>query len=137
MPLVPTTVSVTVMVVGLPRATDADEISWPEAKVMFGGAEVLNWNPAGAFKTKVTFEPAPKSDLLLSLITIGPRIVHAGAVALAALSARMLVPPVAGVRVTVASAQFPNTNAYRAASGKIIRPAQDGRSEVRRVTCWE
>src|ERR1043166_5168110 len=113
-------VSVTVMVVGLPIATDADEISWPDAKVMFGGAEVLNWNPAGDFKTRVTFAPAPKSDLIFSLITIGPRIVHPGAVALAALSARMLVPPEAGVSVTVANAQFSSANAYRAASAQMI-----------------
>src|SRR5258708_13091452 len=101
------------MVVGLPSATDADEISWPEAKVMFGGVEVLNWNPAGAFKIKVTFEPAPKSDLLLSLITIGPRIVHAVPVALAPLSASRLVPPLTASSHTLSSSPFPNTSAHR------------------------
>src|SRR5437660_7163083 len=106
MPAVPPTVSVTVIVVELLIATDAAEISTPEVKVMFGGGgEVLNSNPAGAFNTSVRFAPELKSNLLPSLMTIGPKAVQAGDVALAALSARMFAPPVAGVTVTAASAQ--------------------------------
>ena len=101
----PPTVSVSVMFVELLIATVAEEISTPEVKVIFGGAEVLNSNPAGALKTRVRFAPELKSNLLPSLMTIGPKAVQAGDVALAALSARMLAPPVAGVTVTAASAQ--------------------------------
>src|SRR6266516_1281369 len=102
MPAVPPTVSVTVIVVELLIATDAEEMSTPEVKVMFGGAEVLNSKPTGAFNTKVTLAPELKSNLLPSLMTIGPKAVQAGDVALAALSARMAVPPVALVIVTAA-----------------------------------
>ena len=49
-----------------------------------------------------SFTPLPDGR---SLMMIGPKGVHAGEVALAALSARMLVPPVAGVTVTAAYAQ--------------------------------
>ena len=72
------------MFVELLIATVAEEISTPEVKVIFGGAEVLNSKPAGAFNTKVTAVPALKSNLLPSRITIGPRVVHAGVVAFAA-----------------------------------------------------
>src|SRR6266436_7565708 len=102
MPLVPPTVRVTVMLVVLLNATDAVEMSTPEVKVMFGRAEVSNSKPAGTFNTRVRFAPELKSNLLPSRMTIGPRTVQAGEVALAALSAGILVPPVAGVSVTVA-----------------------------------
>ena len=102
MPLVPPTVTVTVIVVELLIATDAAEMSTPEVKVMFGGAEVLNSKPAGALKTRVRLAPELKSNLLPSLMTMGPKAVQAGEVALAALSARILIPPVALVIVTAA-----------------------------------
>src|SRR6266702_1609161 len=101
MPLVPPTVSVTVIVVELLTATEAAEISTPEVKVMFGGgAEVSNSKPADAFNISVRFAPELKSNLLPSLMTMGPKAVQAGDVALAALSARMLLPPVALIIVT-------------------------------------
>ena len=105
MPAVPPTVRVSVIVVELLIATEAEEMSTPEVKVMFGGAEILNSKPAGAFNTRVTLAPELKSNLLPSLMTMGPKAVQAGDVALAALSARMVAPPVAGVTVTAASAQ--------------------------------
>ncbi len=110
--LVPPTVSVTVIVVELLIATDAAEMSTPEV-VMFGGAEVevSNSKPAGAFNTRVRFVPELKSNSLPSLMMIGPRAVHAGEVALAALSAAMLAPPVAGVSVTAAQAEIPRKDA--------------------------
>src|SRR6266702_2877666 len=104
MPPVPLTVSVTVIVVELLIATEAAEMSTPAVKVMFGGAEVLNSKPSGAFSTSVRFAPELKSNLLPSLMTIGPKAVQAGDVALAALSAGMLVPPAALVIVTAAYA---------------------------------
>src|SRR5438105_576078 len=102
MPAVPPTVKVTVIVVELLIATEAEEMSTPEVKEMFGGAEVLNSKPAGAFNTRVTLAPELKSNLLPSLMTMGPKAVQAGDVALSALSARMLVPPIALVIVTAA-----------------------------------
>src|ERR1043166_9592744 len=93
-------------------ATAAEEMSLPELKVMLGGAEVLNSKPAGAFRMSVSPEPEPISLLFPSLITIGPRVVQAGRVALAALSARILVPPVAGVSATVANALVPCNVTY-------------------------
>src|SRR6266853_1835142 len=105
MPLVPPTVTVMVIVAELLIITEAAEMSTPEVKVMFGGAEVLNSKPAGALKTSVRFAPELKSNLLPSLMTMGPKAVQAGDVALAALAARMVAPPVAGVTVTAASAQ--------------------------------
>src|SRR5207244_98755 len=93
-------------------------MSCPEANVTLGGAEVLNSNPAGALSTSVTPEPAPKSGLFLSAITIGPSVVQAGLVALAALSAEMLVPPVAAVMVTEPNASLASNNAAAATKGR-------------------
>ena len=84
-------------------ANVAEVISWPEVKVMFGGADVLNSKPLGAFNTSV---PEPMSLFMPSRIVIGPNTVHAGERALAALSAEMLVPFVAVVMVTVATARL-------------------------------
>ena len=128
MPLVPPTVSVTVIVVELLTATEAAEISTPEVKVMFGsGTEVSNSKPPGTFNTRVRFAPELKSDLFPSRMTIGPRAVQAGEIALAALSARMLVPPVALVIVTVAYAPVPS----KEAPTTISRKSQDIRAMAR------
>src|SRR6266404_3317976 len=118
MPPVPPTLSVTVIVVELLIATEAAEMSTPDVKVMFGGAEVLNSKPAGALNMRVRFAPELKSDLFPSRTTIGPRAVQAGEIALAALSARMLVPPVALVIVTVAYAPVPSKEAPTTISRK-------------------
>src|ERR1043165_8707787 len=99
MPPVPPIISVTAIVVELLIATKAEEMSKPEANEIFGGAAVLNSNPAGAFNKRTTLEPGLKSLLFPSLMTIGPRVVQLGDVALAALSAEMLAPPLAGVFV--------------------------------------
>ena len=71
-----------------------------------GEAAVLNSKPAGALSTSVTPEPEPKSGLFLSAMIIGPSVVHAGEDALAALSDRILVPPVAAVMVTAPKAEL-------------------------------
>ena len=108
----PLTVSVIVRVAELLTATDAAVILRPDVKVMFGTADVLNANPAGVFRISVTPVPAVKSELAPSFMEMGPRVVHAGEVALAAVSAKMFVPPVALVIVTVAHARPPSTSAH-------------------------
>ena len=95
--------TVTVMIVELVITSVAEVISRPVIKVMFGIMEVLNSNPVGAFNKRVWPLPLLKSLLFPSVMTREPRVVHAGEVALAALSAEML-PPVAGVMLTVARA---------------------------------
>ena len=104
MPEVPPTLRVTVMLVELLKEIEAEVISWLEVKVMLGRAEVLNSKPAGALSTSVTPEPALKSNLFRSSTIIEPSVVQAGEDALAALSAGMLVPPVAAVTVTAPNA---------------------------------
>ena len=64
----------------------------------------LSCHPAGAVRIRVTLEPAEKSPFAPSEITILPRVVHCGAMALAALSAEMLDPPAAVVILTLAFA---------------------------------
>ena len=91
---------VIVTLLELLKEIEAEVISWPEVKLILGGAEVLNSKPAGTLSTNVTPEPALKSDLFRSSMIIEPSVVQAGENALAALSARMLVPPVAAVTVT-------------------------------------
>jgi hypothetical protein len=96
---------VTVIVVALLKESEADEISTPAVKVMFGGAEVLNSKPAGVFSTNETPEPELKSNLFPSRITMAPSDVQAGETAFAALSAEIPEPPVAAVIVTAAKAR--------------------------------
>ena len=100
MPEVPPTLRVTVMLVELLKEIEAEVMSWPDVKVMLGKAKVLNSKPAGALSTSVTPEPALKSNLFRSSMIIEPSVVQAGEDALAALSAGMLVPPMAAVTVT-------------------------------------
>ena len=93
------------MVVESLKAIAAEEMS-PAVKVMFGVAAVLNSKPAGALSTSVIPVPALKSNLFPSLMTIEPRLVQAGADALAALSAEIFSPPVAGVIDAAANAEL-------------------------------
>ena len=74
---------------------------------------------------RVRFAPELKSDLFPSRMMIGPRAVQAGEIALAALSARMLVAPVAGVTVTTAYAQVARRNMYIAANRTAARAPED------------
>src|SRR5438552_16719981 len=107
---------------------------------MFGGAEVLNSNPAGALKTRVSAGPGPKSPLLPSVITMGPKVVHAGELALAALSAGMAVPPVAGASITFANEETSRRQAYATISRKKTgtrREARVAEKKVRRPTQTE
>jgi len=87
------------------KESEADEISTPAVKVMFGGAEVLNSKPAGVFSTNVTPEPELKSNLFPSRIMMAPSDVQAGETAFSALSAEIPEPPVAAVMVTAAKAR--------------------------------
>jgi hypothetical protein len=103
-PLLAATVTVIVRVVELFTAIEAAVMSRPAKNVMLGVAAVLNSKPAGGFSTRVTAVPGSKSNLFPSSITMGPRVVQAGEVALAALSAEMLSPPLAGVIETAARA---------------------------------
>ena len=110
MPEVPPTLRVIVMLLELLKEIEAEVMSLPEVKVMLGRAEVLNSKPAGALFTSVTPVPAPKTNLFRSSMIIEPRVVQAGEDALAALSARMLVPPVAAVTATEPKAWPASTN---------------------------
>src|SRR5215212_8402357 len=85
------------MVDGSLTATDADVISRAAVNVIFGTDETLNSNPVGAFSTRVILLPTLKSNLFPSLTVMAPSVVQAGETALPALSAEMLVPPLAGV----------------------------------------
>src|SRR6266568_3259515 len=105
---VPPTFSVIVIAAGLVTATVALVMSCAVVKVMFGITEVLNSKPAGAFKTSVTPLLVAKSALFPSVMTMAPKLVHAGEDALAALSAEIFVPPEAGVIETVADAEIAN-----------------------------
>src|SRR6266567_2641996 len=107
---VPPTFSVIVITAGLVMATVAFVMSRAAVKVMFGIARVLvlNSKPAGAFKTSVTPLLVAKSALLPSVMTMAPKLVHAGEDALAALSAEIFVPPGAGVIETVADTEIAN-----------------------------
>ena len=62
----------------------------------------LNRHPLGAVRMSVPL-PVTKSPLAPSVMTMLPSVVKAGDVAFWALSAEMLVPPVAWVMVTAAS----------------------------------
>ena len=102
------TVKVIVRVVESETATEAAAISNPAVKVMLGVTEVLNSKPAGAFRMRVIGEAENVMSVRVpSRMAMGPRVVQAGEVALAALSAEMFVPPVAFVIVTVANEQVP------------------------------
>src|SRR5919197_6386294 len=98
---VPPTESVTVMVV-LVTAIEAAVMSLPEVNEPLP-APVLKLQPLGAVRMRVLLVPVAKSPLLapLSAMTMFPSVVYCGDVALAALSADMLVPPLAGVTVTL------------------------------------
>src|SRR5262245_18544227 len=87
-------------------AKDALVISLAAVKVMLGVTAVLNSKPAGGLMTKVAPVPAAISALAPSVSMMEPSEVHPGNVALAAVSAEMLVPPEAAVIAMVANA-FP------------------------------
>jgi hypothetical protein len=70
--------------------------------VAVNGAEVLNRHPVGAVRVRVPL--ALKSLATLSVITMLPRLVKDDAGAFWAMSAEMLVPPVAAVMLTAACA---------------------------------
>ena len=123
--------SVIAIVLELLKEIDAEVMSCPEANVTLGGAEVLNSNPAGALSTSVTPEPAPKSGLFLSAITIDPSVVQAGLDALAELSAEMLVPPVAEVMVTAPKARPARRNVV----AKTKRQQSKNPSVLGRIGC--
>ena len=104
--VVPETVSVIVIVLESVTATAAPVMFVPAVTPMFGVTPVLNSKPAGVLRIKVMFVPTAKSPLAPSAMVIVPRVVHAGETALAAVSAEMLPPPDAPVRVTVAKAEL-------------------------------
>jgi len=84
--------------------TLAPVMSAPLAKLMLGVTAVLNSNPSGVFRTNVSlFTLLPKSCFFPSAIMIGPRVVHAGELPLAAVFAEIAPPPDAGVIMTAAS----------------------------------
>src|SRR5215471_17510462 len=96
---------VIVITVELVITSVAEVISRPTRKEIFGVREVLNSKPAGAFNNSVCAVPELKSLLFPSAMTMGPRLVQAGEVALAALSAEIFEPLLAAVIVTDASAE--------------------------------
>jgi hypothetical protein len=115
------TVSVRVMVPASVMASEALEIFLLAVKLMLGMTAVLNWKPDGALRIKVTFVPTAKSALAPSAMVAAPNVVQAGDGALAALSADMLLPPVAAVTVAVAKAVFTPTKAKARANKKATR----------------
>src|SRR5262245_52045727 len=70
---------------------------------------VLNAHPFGAVRINVFAAPpvSAKSLFAPSVMTMLPRVVYAGDVAFAALSAEMFVPPEAAVTLTVAATYGP------------------------------
>src|SRR5207249_9494044 len=98
---VPPTESVTVRV-ELVTEIEAAEMSLPVANETLP-APGLKAQPLGAVRMRVLLLPVAKSPLLapLSAMTMFPSVVYCGDVALAALSADRLVPPLAGVTVTL------------------------------------
>jgi hypothetical protein len=74
----------------------------PLVKLTLGMEEVLNSNPAGAFRMRVRPEPDEMSLFFDSSMIIGPRVVHAPEPPVAAVSAEMAVPPEAPVTTTEA-----------------------------------
>src|ERR1044071_6955121 len=93
------TVKVTVIVEESVKATDALAIFRLAGRLTFGICPVLNSNPAGVFTTRATFAPTANSPLPFSASVIAPRLVQEGTGAAAALSAEIVPPPVAAVRV--------------------------------------
>ena len=114
-PPVPEMFKVIVSVEGSVTTTLAEVISWPLAKLMLGVDAVLNSNPLGAFKIRVTLEPTEISVFLPSAIVIGPSVVHAPEPPIPAVSADMAEPPEAAVMEIVAwaVARLPNREAKR------------------------
>ena len=104
---VPETVRVTVIVEASVTLAAALVIFLPTVNVALGVTAVLNSNPAGAFRIKVTPVPVAKSLVEPSAIVMVPRLVQAGEVAVAAVSASMAEPPEAPVTLTVAKAWPP------------------------------
>src|SRR5438045_6214420 len=119
------------IVVVLLKLSEAAEMSAPEVKVMFGGAEVLNSNPAGALNISVTPEPVEMSDLLPSRMTMAPSDVQVGKIALAALSAEILAPPVAAVIVTAPNARPASRHTKATARVNRTANADAGRQQFR------
>ena len=96
------TVSVSVRVEASVIATEALAMLRLAVNVRLGVTAVSNAKPVGVFRIRVTLVPAAKSPPAFSVIVIAPSEVQAGEGALAAVSAEMLPPPLAGVKVTLA-----------------------------------
>lgn len=81
----------------------------------------LKLQPLGAVRIRVAFVCSfAMSFVELEAITIFPSVVHAGLMALAALSAEIFVPPVAAVTETAASAEIGDKKA--AAKTTAVKP---------------
>ena len=128
---VPPAFSVIARVVELLNEREAEVISPVLVKMRFGGADVLNSNPAGAFKTKTSAVPLLKLSrfaLFTSSITIDPKVVHAGKTAFAALSAEILVPFVPGVITTTADEEIAHSE-----NAPMARASRDWNHRAARV----
>src|ERR1043166_8421056 len=82
----------------------------------------LKLHPLGAVKINVTLVPAPKSPLPLPVLamTMLPSVVNAGVTPFCATSADMLVPPVAVVTLTLASALAVESSARATVRAQVI-----------------
>lgn len=100
--VVPLTLNVTVIAEVVMEEMVCPEMFRAAVTETVTAAAVLNVQPDGALIVSVTPVPAEKSDETPSFKTILPSVVYAGVVALAALSAEILVPPDAVVMVTAA-----------------------------------
>ena len=59
-------------------ATEARVLSLPAVTQMSGVMAMLNSNPAGASRIKVTLAPGGKPSFAVSVIALAPKVVHAG-----------------------------------------------------------
>lgn len=82
--------------------TTAELMSFPGNSEALTAASALKLQPVGLDRLIVTLVPIEKSPTMFSVITTSPRVVKAGDVAFADLSAEMLDPPDAFVMVTEA-----------------------------------
>src|SRR5215471_9718132 len=106
-----------VRVLAFVTATLALVTSAPCTKLMLGVEAVLNSKPSGTLRISVPLLTLlPRSCFFPSAIVIGPRVVQAGDVPLAAVSAEMAPPPEAGVMTTDASALATNMSATNGAT---------------------
>lgn len=138
---VPLTVITSVRFVLSPNETEAETMSRAEVNVTFGTWLVLNSKPRGVRRMNVIFVPVLKSNLLPSVTVIAPSVVQAGNVASAAVSAEILIAPVAGVTDALAKLDdVPPNNRQSAATGledrtSFARPTANKRGNPR-VNGW-